>query len=413
MLGRRETQVPELARNTGVQQGPRALRPVRGAQRLARARLCAGDRGLHGRGGAGAARLPERRGHAGHCLHPRPRAEAVPLHRRGGLQLRRRRRRPARRAQGPRRRPALRHRRAQRSSSCSCRRSTTRTATSASSAPTAFARYVSEAMPLSAASWSSGRAKAATSPPPRAGPHGQQRRAAVEGAARRRPEAPGAGEIARSGRSSDRTSAGNSGDAAPRRLAGQVTAPHAASRGQERRTAGESTAAATPDRQPPAALAGRAIAARCCVETRGWDRPFSTRIHALLVRTARRARRAFRLARQPAPRARRASHGPPCDEGLRGQPFEALAARLIEADSSTVVGPALDGRRHRMQRRPARSCSTPCSTRSPRTSRKPRSRRRATLRDLLGTYEPAASTPLKRAVELPHRLKKLCDNGIM
>ena len=43
--------------------------------------------------------LRQRRGHAGHRLHRRARAEAVPLHRLGGLQLRRRRRRP------PRRRP--------------------------------------------------------------------------------------------------------------------------------------------------------------------------------------------------------------------------------------------------------------------------------------------------------------------
>ena len=45
----------------GLQQGPRALRPVRGAQRPARARLRAGDRGLHGRGGAGAAGLSRTR----------------------------------------------------------------------------------------------------------------------------------------------------------------------------------------------------------------------------------------------------------------------------------------------------------------------------------------------------------------
>ena len=43
--------------------------------------------------------LRQRGGHAGHGLHRRARAEAVPLHRRGGVQLRRRRRRP------PRRRP--------------------------------------------------------------------------------------------------------------------------------------------------------------------------------------------------------------------------------------------------------------------------------------------------------------------
>ena len=110
--GRREAQVPELARNAGLQQGPRALWPVRGAQCPARAGLRARDRGLHGRGGAGPAGLSQCRRDAGHRLHPRPRAEAVPLHRQRGLQLRRRRRRPPRRPQGARRRPALCHRRA-------------------------------------------------------------------------------------------------------------------------------------------------------------------------------------------------------------------------------------------------------------------------------------------------------------
>ncbi|CAA9408838.1 MAG: DNA primase, partial [uncultured Ramlibacter sp.] len=48
--GGRETQVPELAGDAGVQQGPRAVRAVRGAQCRARSGLRAGDRGLHGRG---------------------------------------------------------------------------------------------------------------------------------------------------------------------------------------------------------------------------------------------------------------------------------------------------------------------------------------------------------------------------
>ena len=49
--------------------------------------LRAGDRRLHGRGGAGATGLSQRRGHAGHGLHARACAQAVPLHRFGGVQF--------------------------------------------------------------------------------------------------------------------------------------------------------------------------------------------------------------------------------------------------------------------------------------------------------------------------------------
>ena len=78
--------------------------------------------------------LRQRRGHAGHGLHGRARAEAVPLHRLGGLQLRRRRRRP------PRRRRARWRPRCRTPPTCaacassSCRPSTTPTATCANSA---------------------------------------------------------------------------------------------------------------------------------------------------------------------------------------------------------------------------------------------------------------------------------------
>ena len=90
-------QVPQLARDAGIQQGARALRPLRRPQRDPPARLRAGGRGLHGRGRSRAERLRQRRGDAGHGLHRRTRAEAVPLHRLGGVQLRRRRRRAPRR----------------------------------------------------------------------------------------------------------------------------------------------------------------------------------------------------------------------------------------------------------------------------------------------------------------------------
>ena len=69
------------------EQGPRTLRPVRSPHRHPPARLRAGDRRLHGRGGLGPAGLCQRRGDAGHRLHARPCAQTVPLHRRGGVQL--------------------------------------------------------------------------------------------------------------------------------------------------------------------------------------------------------------------------------------------------------------------------------------------------------------------------------------
>ncbi len=68
---RRRAQIPELAGDAAVRQGPRTLRLVRSAQRHAQRRLCAGRRRLHGRGGAGPDGLRQRRGHAGHRLHGR------------------------------------------------------------------------------------------------------------------------------------------------------------------------------------------------------------------------------------------------------------------------------------------------------------------------------------------------------
>ena len=107
VLGDGEAEVPQLARDAGVQQGPRALRPVRGAQRAcASAATCWSPRATWTWSRWPSSGFPQRRRHARHGLHRRARAKAVPLHRRGGLQLRRRRRRPARRAQGARRRPA-------------------------------------------------------------------------------------------------------------------------------------------------------------------------------------------------------------------------------------------------------------------------------------------------------------------
>jgi hypothetical protein len=90
----RRPQVPELAGNAAVPQGPRAVRPVRGAPGPAQARPAAGGGGLHGRGGPGPGRHRQRRGHPRHRGDPRTLPQAVPLHRRGGVLLRRRQRRP-------------------------------------------------------------------------------------------------------------------------------------------------------------------------------------------------------------------------------------------------------------------------------------------------------------------------------
>jgi len=49
--------------------------------------VCAGHRRLYGRGGAGAVGISQRRGHAGHGLHGRACAQAVSLHRLGGVQF--------------------------------------------------------------------------------------------------------------------------------------------------------------------------------------------------------------------------------------------------------------------------------------------------------------------------------------
>ena len=65
------TQVPELARDPAVPQGPRALRPVRGAPEPHHPETADGGRGLHGRGAAAPGRRDLRRGHARHRHHAR------------------------------------------------------------------------------------------------------------------------------------------------------------------------------------------------------------------------------------------------------------------------------------------------------------------------------------------------------
>ena len=108
----RRAEIPQLARDAGLQQGPRAVRPVRGAHRDPPARLRARRRGLHGRRRPRPGRLRERGGDARHRVHGRARAKAGALHRLGRLQLRRRRRRPARRRSRPGGEPAARQRHA-------------------------------------------------------------------------------------------------------------------------------------------------------------------------------------------------------------------------------------------------------------------------------------------------------------
>ena len=93
--GQGRAEIPELARDAGLPEGPRALRPVRGARGDPPARLHPDHRRLHGRGRAGAARRGQRGGDAGHRLHRRPCGQAAALRRAPGLQLRRRRGRAA------------------------------------------------------------------------------------------------------------------------------------------------------------------------------------------------------------------------------------------------------------------------------------------------------------------------------
>ena len=77
VIDKRRAQVPELARDPGVLQGPRAVRPVPGARRASRSRRRDRRRGLHGRGRAGAARRRLGRRDARHRHHDRLHAEKL------------------------------------------------------------------------------------------------------------------------------------------------------------------------------------------------------------------------------------------------------------------------------------------------------------------------------------------------
>ena len=145
----RRAQVPELARDAGLRQGPRAVRPVRGAHRAAQQGLRAGGRGLHGRGGAGADRAsptpwprsarPARPSMCRSCsASPTRWSSASTATPPAGAP-------PAARWRPPCRMPPT----CAACASCSCRPSTTRTASCANSGPTAFDAQVAKAVPLS------------------------------------------------------------------------------------------------------------------------------------------------------------------------------------------------------------------------------------------------------------------------
>ena len=155
-------------------------------------------------------------------------------------------------------------------------------------------------------------------------PHGQQRRAAVEAAARRRAEAPVAGEICRAGRSSASTSCWSSGALAQ---PGASPGPQAASRAQEPVSQARVRQRHAARRSSPrCSRPGRAHRdGWCCATPAAWD-VLTDADHDTAVRAAGTAGRSVRLARQPASTSTAASPGPPCSWALAGQPFAALAA---------------------------------------------------------------------------------------
>ncbi len=90
-------EVPELARDGAVPQGPRALRPVRGAAGDAQPAATDGGRGLHGRREPAPGGHHLRRRHARHRDDAGPPAAHLPTRRRSRVLLRRRSRRSRRR----------------------------------------------------------------------------------------------------------------------------------------------------------------------------------------------------------------------------------------------------------------------------------------------------------------------------
>ena len=132
--GGRRPEVPQLARDAGVREGPRALRPAAGARRHPRLGPGGRGRGLHGRRDARRARRRERGRDARHGDDAGARAEAPAPGRGSRVLLRRRRRRPARGVACARSEPARRSPTARPSASSSCRPSTTPTASSARTA---------------------------------------------------------------------------------------------------------------------------------------------------------------------------------------------------------------------------------------------------------------------------------------
>ena len=294
--------------------------------------------------------FPERGRHAGHGLHDRARAEAVPLHRLGGLQLRRRRRRPARRAQGARRRPALCQRRAQRQVPVPAGRARPRQLH-----PRVRRRRLRPlrqrghaAEPLHDRGGARG-----LRPGQRRGPrpHGEQRAPALERAARRRAQAAVAGRNRRAGpaehpgteRAVGARGAAARGrraaPAAPRRATERLGyAPRAAARAATGRGARRRRA-----RRAPAAAAcrpaGRTWRRGCCCRTWRDGRRCPTSCTPCCA-TCRASTASSSPGSTASATSTASSPGPPCARACAARPFEALALRVMTGPDGGPIGDA-------------------------------------------------------------------------
>ena len=142
-------EIPQLARDRAVPQGPRAVRAVAGEAGEPEARAAGRGRGLHGRGRAGAIRRDPGGGDARHRDHARPRRTAVPQRARRLLLLRRRSRRPQRRVESAGIGAAADEGRPPGAVPVPARRRGSGHASCARKAPTGFDARLREAMPLS------------------------------------------------------------------------------------------------------------------------------------------------------------------------------------------------------------------------------------------------------------------------
>ena len=123
----RRAEIPEFAGNSAVPQGPRAVRPVRGAPGAHGLQAPDDRRGLHGRGAAASSGHHLRGGHSRHGHHPGASAQDFPPDQRIGVLLRRRPRRTSGCLAGAGKRAAAGARRPRAQIHVSCPRVTIRT----------------------------------------------------------------------------------------------------------------------------------------------------------------------------------------------------------------------------------------------------------------------------------------------